>query len=356
MQFKKGQMIIWGVVALILLLLIPKLKPLVDKMDESSAVSSRQMALPVSVYIVKPEVLRNRIQTTGTILANEQVELKSETSGRIMGIFLQEGQKVAQGELLLKINDSELQANLLKAGYRKKLAEDKAERGRKQLEIEAISQEDYDVIRNEVNTIMAEIQLIKAQIEKTEITAPFDGFVGLRYVSKGSYITQDTRIASLLDLDPIKIDFSVPGKYVNLVHEGDKITFRIQGHDKEYEGEVYAVEPQIDAATRTLQLRARSENPGGTILPGAFAGVRLILEEIADALMIPTEVLIPELNGQKVFVVQGGKANSRNVDIGLRTENRIQVTHGLTAGDTVITSGILQLRPGLNLEVTAIEQ
>ncbi len=348
MQLSKKVIITLAIVGVILLLSLPKLA-LFDDTPELSRGGQDGVAtaLPVSVHVVKPEVLRNRIQTTGTVLANEEVELQSEISGRVTGIYFEEGQAIENNQLLVKINDSELQAQLLKAEYSKRLAEDREARGRKQLQIEAISQEDYDVILNELNTVKAEMQLIEAQIEKTEIRAPFDGLVGLRYVSIGSYISPNTRIANLLDVTPVKIDFTVPEKYVNLVHVGDKINFRIQGTASEFEGEVYAIEPKIDPATRSLQLRARSANPGGAILPGAFAEIRLILDQVEEALMIPSEALIPELSGQKVYLMQGGKATPRAVEIGLRTEDRIQVTFGLAPGDTVITSGILQLRPGM---------
>lgn len=334
-----------GVALIILLLAIPKIKSLSE--DKSSA---NQMAggaaLPVSFYVATPETLSNYILTTGTVLANEEVELKSETAGRVTEIYFEEGSRVKAGALLVKINDAELQAELLKAQYRKELAADKELRGREQLKIEAISQQDYDVILNELNREKAEIQLIQAQIAKTEIKAPFDGIVGLRYVSKGSYIPQNTKIANFIDITPVKIDFAVPERYVKMVQPGDAITFKIQGYEDEFEGKVYAIEPKVDPATRTLQLRAVSPNPEGKILPGGFAEIKLVLEEIPDALMVPSEALVPELSGQKVFLYKAGQAFSQPVEIGIRTETKVQITRGIISGDTVITSGILQLRPG----------
>lgn len=354
MKKNRNKIIILSIATLLLLaMVIPKLRSI--RADKPSASQSfDNSALPVSVYVVQPENLKNKIQTTGTVLANEEVELKSEMAGRITEIKFEEGSRVQQGQLLVKINDAELQAQLLKAEYQKKLAEDKEERGRKQLKIEAISQQDYDVILNELNTQKAEIQLIKAQIEKTEIRAPFEGMVGLRYVSKGSYIAQNTKVANLLDINPVKIDFSIPEKYVNLVHEGDKIIFRIQGYNDEFEGKVYAIEPKIDPVTRTLPLRALSPNKEGNVLPGAFAEVKLVLSETADALMIPSQAMVPELKGQKVFLLKDGKAMPQDVTIGLRTENKIQITRGIAAGDTVITSGILQLRPGAPVTIADV--
>lgn len=350
----KTTILISAAFVIVVLLAIPKLKSINEGKD-GAAPTFMNATLPVSVYVVKPEPLKNKILTTGTVLANEEVELKSEVAGRITDIEFDEGSRVKEGQLLVKINDAELQAQLLKARYRKNLAEDKEERGRKQLQIEAISQQDYDALLNELNTEKAEIQLIKAQIDKTEIKAPFEGKIGLRYVSKGSYIEQNTKVANLLDITPVKVDFSIPEKYANFVAEGDKISFKIQGYDEEFEGKVYAIEPKIDPVTRTLQLRALSPNPEGKILPGAFAEVKLVLDEIPDAVMIPTEALIPELQGQKVFVFKNGQVMSQNVQTGIRTEDKIQVTEGIAAGDTVITSGILQLRPGAPVKISEVK-
>lgn len=355
MQFNsKKTLLISAALVIVVLLAIPKIKSINENKDSAAAPAFMNAVLPVTAYVVDPEPLRNKILTTGTVLANEEVELKSEVSGRITDIKFEEGSRVKEGQLLVKTNDAELQAQLLKAEYRKKLAEDKEERGRKQLQIEAISQQDYDALLNELNTEKAEIQLIKAQIDKTEIRAPFEGMIGLRYVSKGSYIGQNTKVANLLDITPVKIDFSIPEKYANFVDQGDIVTFGIQGYEEEFEGKVYAIEPRIDPVTRTLQIRALSPNPEGKILPGAFAEVKLVLNEVPDALMIPTEALIPELQGQKIFVFKNGQAMPQNVQTGIRTEDKIQVTGGIAAGDTVITSGILQLRPGAPVKIAEV--
>src|SRR3990172_44439 len=255
-----------AIVLIVFLLALPKLK-IFNADKDSAGTAGFNAALPVSAYIVKPEKLKDQVQTTGTVLSNEEVEIQSEISGRVIEIKFKEGRRVNKGALLVKINDAELQASLLKAEFEKNLAKDKEERGQKQVKIEAISQEDYDVLLNELNTKKAEIKLVLAQIEKTEIRAPFDGIVGLRYVSEGSFIVQNTKIANLLDINPVKVDFALPEKYVNLVQAVDKIFFRIQGFADEFEGEVYAIEPKINTTTRTLQLRASCPNPNGAILP-----------------------------------------------------------------------------------------
>ncbi len=337
-----------------MLLLIPKFISS-DKTGQPIGGEKNTADLSIEAYIVKPQVLKNNVMTTGNILANEEVELKSEVAGKVTDILFKEGTNVEKGVLLLKINDADLQAQLLRAQYILKLSEEKEYRQRKLLSREAISQEDYDAALNELNVNKAQVELIKAQIAKTEIVAPFSGRIGLRYVSVGSYITTSTDIASLQNIDPIKIDFSVPEKYAASISPGDLINFKIVGSDKTYTGKVYAVEPRINSLTRTLNIRAICSNADGRLLPGAFANVELVLKDIKDALMIPTEALIPILKGQKLDIYKNGRVIQKEVATGIRTDSTVQITDGLSPYDTVITSGILQLREGSPVKISDIQ-
>jgi len=312
---------------------------------------------PVSVkaYVVQPSTLDDRIVVTGTVSPNEQVDLQSEVPGKIMRIYFREGATVGKGTLLVKINDSELRAQLGRAVARKELAVTKEARQRTLREKDAVSQAEYDVALNELRSAQADINLIKAQIEKTELRAPFAGTIGLRMVSEGSNITPSTKIASLNNVNPVKIDFSVPEKYFSIVKPGSLITFKIQGASGEYDAKVYAVEPRIDSETRTLQVRALCSNGGGKIFPGAFAEISLVLKRTDGALMVPTEAVIPEMEGKKVFVIKDGKAEPRKIEVGIRTDRQVQITSGLAAGDSVITSGILQVKPGAKLKISEVE-
>jgi len=330
-----------------------RLKPL-DKAGPTSS-QSQVSALPVSIKIVKPERVHDKLVSTGTILANEEVELKTEFAGRVTQVSFTEGSDVQSGQTLVTINDAELKAQLRKAEYQRKLAKEKEDRGRRQLDIDAISQQEYDILLSEFETRQAEVDLVQAQLAKTRVQAPFDGRIGLRYVSVGSYVSPNTRIANLLDLDPVKIDFSIPEKYAGFIKKGNEITFKVQGTSDVFKGTVYAIEPQIDRVTRTVQLRARSSNRDGKLLPGAFAEVELILREIDDALMVPSEALIPDLQGQKVYLLRAGKVASQLVETGLRTDKSVQITSGVQPGDSVLTTGILQVRPGVPVTVSDIQ-
>lgn len=305
----------------------------------------------VDVFVVKTEKLDNKIQSTGTILANEEVELRSEISGKVSKIFFKEGDRVKKGQLLVRINDEEQQAQLQRLKYNIKLNEDQEFRQKRLLEKEAISQQEYDIVLTQLNSIRAELQQLEAVIDKYSIRAPFNGVIGLRYISEGSYVSPTSQIAFMQDIDRVKIEFSIPEKYAPEVKPGSKIAFSITGRDKQYEGTVYAVEPRIDLATRSVRIRAISPNLDRELTPGAFARVELTLETINDAIMIPTEALIPELQGQKVFLYKNGRAMSSPVETGLRTERAIQITKGVQPNDSLIITGLLQLKDSTQVKV-----
>jgi membrane fusion protein (multidrug efflux system) len=345
----------WGlgvvaVLAILAALAAPKLRQL-GRTNTPDAAAPAQKILQVRVHRVTPIRLTERLSTTGTLRANEQVEIVSEVSGKISAIHFAEGSRVAAGELLLKIDDSELVAERRRALHRVELAERAEARQKQLLEDGVISSERYDVALGQLNVLRAELQLIEAQLEKTGIRAPFGGIIGLRWVSPGSYLSSQTRIASLHDLDPVKLDFTVPEKYSALLRVGEEISFAVEGFQRSFPGTLYAIEPSVDAATRSLRMRARCPNSDGALVPGTFANVDLEVRSVPDALTVPSIAIIPELGGKKVFVYHDGRAEPRTVETGIRTESAVQVTSGLADGDLVITSGIMQLQPGLEVEL-----
>jgi len=349
--------VVYGAVAFALLLVaaIPKLKVFQGNSGPENPGTRSDNRIAVNAHVVKTEQLDDRIFTSGTLLANDEVELRSELTGKAIKIYFEEGSRVAAGQLLVKINDAELQAQLQREKYRQELGMQREERQRQLLKGNLVSQETYDVALNELNTIKAGIELINAQIEKTEIRAPFAGQIGLKYVSDGSYITPSTRIATLQSTNPVKVDFSIPEKYAGEIRRGAKVTFGIQGLKSTYQGTVYAIEPRIDQVTRTVQIRATSPNPNGELIPGAFAEVELVLRTIPAALTLPAQALIPELSGHKIFLYRGGVVEIRAIEIGIRTSSTVQITKGVQPGDTVLTSGILQVRPGSPVNIVQFE-
>jgi len=346
------------VLAIIVLLALPKLKLWSSEKElpqrDAQAQSKGPSALRVEGVVVRPSKLDNVVVVTGSVQANESLELKSETSGKITNIYFVEGKAVRKGDLLVQVNDEEIRAELIKQKFNRKLNQDIEFRQRKLLEKDAISQEEYDNALNKLNTTKADITVLEAQLEKTKIRAPFDGVIGLRYVSEGALISTSTPIANLYSISPAKIEFAIPGRYSTQVKSGLPIKFTVESDTSTFNGEVYAIEPQIDANTRTLKLRALAENTKGLLLPGQFAKVELILGSSNNALLVPTEAVIPELNGHKVYVSSNGKVKTEIVQIGIRSNTQIEIISGINPMDTVITTGILQMRPGLSVEFSKL--
>lgn len=298
----------------------------------------------------------NVITVSGSIEANEQVQIRSEVTGIVKNLYFQEGTSVSSGQVLLQIDDAELQARLNQVQTRESLMRDNEKRAALLLDKEAISQQEYDVAVADYKTAQAEIQLIKTQIEKAKIKAPFSGKIGLRAISAGEYLTPTTVVANLVSVNPIKVVFSIPEKYSGEVKVGQNIQFSIAGKEQHYEAAVYAIEPSIDATTRTIQLKAKTQNDNGEIVPGSFARVELPIRNREDVILIPTQAVIPIQDGKQVFLYKNGKAKATLIETDERTGTEVVVISGLLAGDTVLTSGIMTLKEGMPVKVQLIKQ
>jgi len=347
----KTIVIVLTILIVLFLIFLPKITSS-DQNDSNGMSDPRRMQIPVNAHIVSYEKLNEVVYTTGSILANEEVDLRSEISGKITQILFKEGSYVKKGDLLVKINDADLQAQLRKAESKVSLIEDREKRQRQLVQSQMISQEDYESTLNDLAASKAEYDLIQAQIDKTEIRAPFSGIIGLREVSEGSFVTTTTKIATLQNLANLKVDFAIPQKYAEQVRVGEDITFKLSASDFQYKARIYAIEPTIDPSTRTLKLRAICSSSYKSLFPGAFVNVELNVKETDNAILIPTVAIVPELKGQSVYLYKDGTAISQNVELGIREENTVQVISGLVEGDTVITSGILQIRPGAKIQIT----
>jgi membrane fusion protein (multidrug efflux system) len=339
--------------------LYPKIKPFIVQKFGPKTLATPMLRqgpqiLNATGFLIKPVFLSELIKSSGTLLPAEEVELSFETSGKIVSINFTEGTRVKKGDLLAKINDQPLQAQLEKLQASLKLSQAMEFRQKSLLDRDAISQESYDQIVTDVEKIKADINLVKAQIRMTELRAPFDGIIGLRYLSEGSYTNPATKIARLVKISPMKIEFAIPEKYAQEINIGFPITFTIDGSNIIYTASVYAIDPKIDVNTRNIVIRALYPNAKEELKSGRYTEITLELSKIENAIAIPTEAIIPEMEGERVFIYRGGKAQSVKVTIGLRTESRIQVVDGLKFGDTVLTTGILQLRQGLPIALDSV--
>ncbi|HAN17793.1 MAG: hypothetical protein A2X13_08580 [Bacteroidetes bacterium GWC2_33_15] len=336
---------LWISVGLIVVGLIayPKIRDYRIKKESKLQTGTKQAAV-VKIKVINPELLLDIIKSSGTILPDEEVDLSFETSGKISNIYFKEGSYVKKGELLAKLIDDDLQAQLDKLIIQEKLAKEKENRQKILLSKEAVSQESYDQVKSDLQGIESEIKLLKARIVKTEIHAPFDGKIGLRFVSEGAFVNSSSQVAKLVKNKPLKIDFSIPEKYSGMVKPGTDLSFKVEEIEKTYWAKVYAVEPKVDPQTRTIAVRAMYENKDEELQPGRFVSIQLVIREKKNAVQIPTQAIIPEMGGERVFVVKMGRAISTSIKTGLRTENNIEIIEGVEPGDSVVISGIMQLR------------
>lgn len=310
--------------------------------------------VPVVVQIVKDTVMNNVINVTGTVDPNERVSLTSQTAGNITGIYFTEGGRVTKGQVLVKVYDQDLQATLKQNEYQIVLAKENEYRNRVLLQKEAVSKQEYDTSLSSFNTLKAQSDVIRAQIARTVVRAPFSGVIGLRSVSPGGYLTPTTPIATLVSTDPMKVTFNIPERYRALVKAGSKINFNIVSSRKNFTATVYAVDSEVDPASRTVTVRARAANPNNEITAGGFAKINLILEQSPRTIMVPTQCVVPDLKSSKVFIARNDTAYAVPVKTDNRTDTQIEVTDGLKAGDSLIVSGIIQMRPKVPLKILKV--
>lgn len=319
--------------------------------DEAKGKEGKGKPMNLAGIVAKMETFDNNLSLSGSIEANEQVEIRSEVSGIVEGIYFQEGSNVTKGQVLFKVNDSELRAQLRQAQTKQSLASENQRRAKLLLEKEAISQEEFDISNADFRSAQSQSQLIQAQIAKTSVRAPFSGKIGLRSISPGTYITPTVLVANLVNVSKLKITFSIPEKYATQIKQNSTLTFTVSGSDTKYDAKVYAIEPGVDMTTRTLQIRAIADNKNGLLIPGSYANVDLPLEKIKDAIVVPSEAIIPVQNGKKVFITENGKAKEALIETATRTDASVIVLSGLKAGDTIITSGVMSLKADAPVKV-----
>ncbi|MDR0769365.1 MAG: efflux RND transporter periplasmic adaptor subunit [Dysgonamonadaceae bacterium] len=338
--------------------LYPVIKRRIKKDDAPQASArpelfvNRAKPLNVNAKIIRPELLTDYIQVTGNLIPDEEVDLTFEVAGKIVEICFQEGTAVSKGQLLAKVNDKPLQAELQKLEAQIPLAEDRVYRQKALLEKDAVSKETYEQVSTELEKLHADVNLVKSRIAQTELRAPFDGMIGLRQVSEGAYASPTTVVASLAKIIPLKIDFSVPERYMNMIHPGASVEFQM---DKDsYAASVYAVNSRIEKDVLQLKVRAVYPNVTGRLKPGRSGLVRIKVVELENAIVVPNEAVIAEMGRDVAYVYSSGQARVAELSKGIRTESNIQVLDGIKTGDTLIVSGIMQLRDGLSVTIDNI--
>lgn len=310
-----------------------------------------QRPMKVDAFLVRPTSISEKIEVPGTLIANEATEIHPEISGRLVRLNVNEGKYVSRGALLAKIYDDDLQAQLRKLQVQLQIAQKNEERSAQLLKIQGISKADYDASQLNVNNTRADIDITRASITKTEIRAPFSGKIGLKNISPGAFVTPTTIVATIQQVDLLKLDFTVPEKYSSEMKPGKAVLFTSEGSDKTYTARVMATESSISESTRTLMVRSVVQNKDASLVPGSFAKVKLAFEPDNTALMIPTQAVLPQARGKKVITFRGGVAKFVDVTTGIRDSANVQVLTGLKPGDTIVLTGLLSIRPEGKIEV-----
>ena len=345
----------WLVIIVVIGLLIgSKFLFFAKKDDKGGTAVKNKTAVPIAVNytLVKKAGFSNDVFATGRVGAMNEVNLLPEIAGKVTNIYFNEGETVTKGTALVKINDADLQAQLPKNKLQSKLSSQKLERLKKLLDIKGISQEEFDMQENELATLKAEESFLTSQVAKTTLVAPFSGVIGLKNISEGAFVNANTPIVSLVQLKPLFIEFSLPEKYADLIKKGVTVNFSADNVETKttYSAQIYAIEPRVDETTKTIRARALY-NGDQTFYPGGFVKVFVNLQKNEDAIMIPTQCVIPTLKGQKVFICKNGLAAEIMIKTGVRTDKDIQIIEGLNLGDTLLTTGLMSIKKESKLKL-----
>lgn len=322
-----------------------------EKKDTFQKKAGTKEATRVDIIIAKSGAISNRVEVNGSIVANEFAELRPEVSGLLTYLNVPEGNVVQKGTVIARINSADLQAQLNKYKTQLELAQKTEERLTKLLKINGVNQAEYDVAINNINSLTADIAYTQALIDKTVLTAPFTGVIGLKKISAGSYVTPANIIASIQQLQNARVDFQIPENYQAYVKKGSHVEVQING--KATSARVIAIEPQVNESTRNFTVRAVL--PGQSANPGSFAKVYLSTTDTGSNILIPTNSIIPEAKSKKVVKVINGKASFIDVQTGTRQNNLIEVTSGISEGDSIVVSGVLFTRQDTPVKIISVK-
>jgi len=309
--------------------------------------NNRSTRLAVDYVIVEAELLVNNIEVTGSLMAEESAELTVQTAGKVEEILFKEGQEIKKGQTLLTLDGREWRAQLKRLEAELKMAKKDRVRKAALAEVQGIAEADLEAAQLRVQILEANMEETMVRLSYTTIDAPFSGRIGLRSVSPGSYITAGTTVATIVQENPIKIQFDVPERYASLVRPGQGLKFYANDRPRAYEASVYAYEPMINTSSRAMRVRARANNAEGDLIPGSYINITFTLDSMPHALLVPTEAIIPKLDNQFIYCIENGKAKQVKVRTGIRQPRRIEVIEGLKVGDSVIVTGLLQLKPDM---------
>lgn len=320
----------------------------------AAAKSGPPRTLRAEGFVVKAGQFESNYTTSGTLTPNEQIDVVPEVSGRVTSISFQEGSAVRKGQTLVTLSDADIRASIQKLQAQRANLRTVQSRQQELVRIGGIARQDLEATQTSVAGIDADIAFQNAQLRRLRIVAPFDGVAGLRMVSVGAIVGPGTVVTQLQQVNPLKLDFSLPAQYRSALHTGIDVRFTVTGLQDTFTASVKAVDPGAEAGTRTLRARATIPNPEKTLAPGQFARVFIPLESSSDAILVPSLAVVPTTREKKVALVRGGKVEMRTVVLGTRTEEQVEIIQGLQAGDTILTTGLMQAKPGAEVKVMKV--
>lgn len=324
-----------------------------SKQDDAKK-AKKPNGLNVEAYVVTPQSFSSQYAASGSLLPNEQIDIHPEISGRVTSINFKEGSKVHKGQLLVQLYDQEITAQLQKLRAQKRLQQGIVKRQKELVDIGGISKQDYETSETQLKSVDADIAAAEAQLRATKIIAPFDGTIGIRNISIGAIVSPTTLITTLQQTHILKMDFSVPEQYVKSLFVNKEVFFSVTGSLDTLSGKVTALDPGADATTRTVRVRAAVDNSPGKLVAGSFADVIIPLQSQNNALLIPSQAVIPTTRDKKVAVSKNGKVEMVTVELGQRTADKIEILSGIQAGDTILTTGLMQAKPGIDVKVKKV--
>lgn len=327
-----------------------------EKNPKADMLPTHSVNVPLQAegFVVRTRPLSENIEMPGTLLPFESTQIRPEIMGRIVELNIPEGGTVSKGTLLVKLFDGDLQAKLKKLEVQLSIAQKTLERQKALLDISGISQQEYDLSQLEANNLHADIQLVKVDIGKTRIVAPYAGKIGLKNISLGAYVTPTNIITTISQVDELKLEFTVPEKYSEIMKKGKAVAFMIDGADKKFTATIMAAESAIEANTRSLRIRALVKGKSSELVAGGFAKVSLQLGHHEQSIVIPTQAVIPQARDKRVVLYRAGKPEFKVVSTGIRDSTYVQILDGLNVGDTVITTALLAIRPESRVTLTKV--
>lgn len=324
------------------------------KKEDATKPNGKPNILVAEAYVVHPQVFQTEYTASGTLLPNEEINILSEVAGRVTDIKFREGAAVTKGQVLVTLYNQDIKAQIQKLRAQRELQVKIRNRQQELLRIGGISQQDYETTGTQIASIDADIAYSEAQLRRTSIIAPFSGRIGTRNISVGAVVTPATVIATLQQTNVLKMDFAIPDQYREEIHPGKQVTFTITGSLDTFGGTIAAIDPSANTTTRTLKARAIVHNEKQKLTAGSFTHVSIPFEHNKNAILIPPQAIIPTNRDKQVAILEGGKAKMVVVTLGTRTNNMVEITSGLSTGDTIITTGLMQVKPGMKVKVRGL--